>query len=71
LWALRGQNPRNIIDITWDPPASDARYCDHVRVLGHPFSPFAMPYENRTTFVFCEGLHPSLAALWHLTKNYN
>jgi hypothetical protein len=68
LWGLRGQNPRNLIDITWDDPSNDAGHCDRVRVLGHPFSPFAMPYENRTAFVFCEGVNPSL---WHLTKNYN
>jgi hypothetical protein len=69
LWALRGQQPRNLLDITWSPNG-DRKYCDRERVVDKPFSPFAMPYENATSVVYCENLHPSLATLWHLVKNY-
>jgi hypothetical protein len=29
-----------------------------------------MPFENKVTFAYCAGIHPSLATLWALVKNY-
>jgi hypothetical protein len=70
LWGLRGQQPRNVLRLGWDTPASLRRFCTDLRVLGTASSRYAMPYENEVTFTYCGGVRPSLAALWPTVKFY-
>jgi hypothetical protein len=69
LWGLRGQRPRNILRLTWNP-ARLRDSCGSLHVLGSASSRYAMAYENQVVFAYCAGLDPSLATLWRTFKNY-
>jgi 4-amino-4-deoxy-L-arabinose transferase-like glycosyltransferase len=69
LWALRGQNPVNVLRVQRHPERLRRR-CARLRLTGTTFSQFAMAYENGKTIAFCGALRGSLAGLWPQLKDY-
>lgn len=70
LWGLRGQRPANLLVVRHDIAELRA-LCGELTILGRPFSPHAMAYENDKTIVFCQDLRQPLESLWPMLKNFN
>jgi Dolichyl-phosphate-mannose-protein mannosyltransferase len=67
LWALRGQHPVDLLNVT-DDPTGLRRYCATVTVLGMTESPYARSFENGKAVALCLALHPPLQTIWAKQK---
>jgi 4-amino-4-deoxy-L-arabinose transferase-like glycosyltransferase len=70
FWALRGQNPTNILYVhgseAWNDAATrpPGATCVATRTLGKTHSEFALIFETGKRMTLCTGMQPDLATLW-------